>query len=231
MRYLGGKSKTRKQISTFIESKRQGERYLEPFVGGGWVLQEISGIRTASDMNKALIVMYQELQKGWIPPDKVTEEMYQEYKAVQDSNDPCTAFIGIGCSFGGKWFGGYARQNSNYDFAIGGRNSLLRQLPKIKDVEFIHRNYVEFSPRNHIIYCDPPYANTTGYDGCPPFDTIEFWNVMREWSKKNKVIISEYSAPEDFECVLEIPTKTIIRDSQNTPIHTTEKLFMYKGVI
>ena len=72
-------------------------------------MQEMSGVRCASDVNRPLITMYKALQDGWIPPSTVTEEMYAEYKGIQDAEDPLTAFIGIGCSFSGKWFGGYAR--------------------------------------------------------------------------------------------------------------------------
>ena len=82
MRYLGGKSKIRKQIATFLESVRKdNQTYYEPFCGGGWVLQEIKGKRFASDGNKSLISMYQALQDGWIPPDFVTEEEYKQKKS------------------------------------------------------------------------------------------------------------------------------------------------------
>jgi DNA adenine methylase len=228
MQYLGGKSKTRKQISSFLESSRNGRDYLEPFVGGAWVLQEMSGTRTASDANISLITMYKCLQTGWLPPEEVTEEMYAEYKTKQDPNDPLTAFIGIGCSFGGKWFGGYARQRG-YNFAAGGRRALQKQLPLIRDVKFMPCDYTEHEPENMLIYCDPPYANTTSYTACEKFDSNTFWKFMRRWSRNNTVFISEYSAPDDFECVLEIPTKTVIRDSNNRPIQATEKLFRYKG--
>ena len=60
------------------------------------------------------------------------------------------------------------------------------------------------------------------------FNTEEFWEDMRVLSKNNDVYISEYSAPEDFECVLEIPTKTIIRDSNDKVSYRVEKLFTYK---
>ena len=90
-------------------------------------------------------------------------------------------------------------------------------------------DYLEHEPDNMLIYCDPPYANTTTYSACDKFDSNLFWKVMRRWSKNNKVIISEYSAPEDFQCVLEIPTKTIIRDVNNKPLQSVERLFTYKG--
>lgn len=225
MQYLGGKSKTRKQISMFLESVRNGKGYFEPFVGGAWILQEMSGKRTASDSNIALITMYRYLQKGWLPPDDISEEMYKEYKNKQDMDDPLTAFIGIGCSFGGKWFGGYARQKG-YNFAAGGSRALQKQLPYIKDVVFECGDYRQFTPQNCLIYCDPPYANVTGYK--EKFDSISFWETMRKWAENNIVVISEYNAPEDFRCVLEIPTKTIIRDAENRPLLSVEKLFMCK---
>lgn len=231
MRYLGGKSKIRKQIATFLESVRKPEQvYFEPFCGGCHVTQEISGTRIAGDGNYALITMYRALQKGWIPPQSVTEELYAKYKANPNPYDPATAFIGIGCSFGGKWFGGYARQKG-YDFAIGGTNAIMRQLPKIQDVEFRYGNYWEHNPQDMLIYCDPPYQGTTAYGAFKEFDHTRFWNTMRIWSRDNTVVISEYKAPDDFKCVLEIPTKTIIRDSDNKPILSAEKLFIYTGGI
>ena len=75
----------------------------------------------------------------------------------------------------------------------------------------------------------PPYANTTKYTGVPDFDSEEFWNVMREWSKNNDVYISEYEAPDDFESVLDMPTKTNIRDKTDNVCCRVEKLFKYKG--
>ena len=57
-----------------------------------------------------------------------------------------------------------------------------------------------------LIYCDPPYQ-TTKYDPIKYrtdtkyydiFDNEKFWNIMRLWSKKNHVFISETTAPDDF---------------------------------
>ena len=53
---------------------------------------------------------------------------------------------------------------------------------------------------------------------------------MREWAGNNTVVISEYKAPDDFLCVLEMPTKTIIRDAENKPLQSVERLFMYNGI-
>jgi len=227
MQYFGGKSKIRKQIATFLTSIRQGRDYLEPFVGGAWVLQEMTGHRTASDNNKALITMYKSLQAGWLPPEEVSELLYAKYKANQNEMDPLTAFIAIGCSFGGKWFGGYARQKG-YNFAAGGRRALQKQLSFLLDVCFVAKDYREWQPKNKLIYCDPPYEGVTEYK--TKFDHVSFWETMRHWSKNNIVVISEYKAPNDFKCVLEIPTKTIIRGANNKPVQVVEQLFMYKSI-
>lgn len=223
MQYMGGKNRIRKTIAEYLESMRNNRVYLEPFCGGNWVLQEMSGERVASDSNVALITLYQELQKGWNPPLTVSEEEYQYYKDIQDVLDPMTAFCGIGCSFAGKWFGGYARSGSR-DYIGNARNSLLKQLPLIMGVKFKAHDYHNGIPYNSLIYCDPPYEGTTGYKDT--FDSVEFWEVMRGWSRNNTVIISEYKAPEDFKCVLEIPTKTDMRVSGKKEPRI-EKLFQF----
>lgn len=75
----------------------------------------------------------------------------------------------------------------------------------LKEVKFTNKDYRELKPKNMLIYCDPPYKETTYpikyrrdikyYD---KFDNDEFWEIMRIWSKNNIVIISETSAPTDF---------------------------------
>lgn len=97
------------------------------------------------------------------------------------------------------------------------------------DVEFEWADYKTLSFSDCLIYCDPPYKNTTKFTGTPEFDTDEFWEVMRKWSKNNDVYISEYETPNDFECVLEIPTKTDIRNNKNQLDKRLEKLFRYKN--
>lgn len=210
MRYLGGKFRIRKQVSSILKDFRKpGQPYVEPFVGGASILSMMDGERTASDLNPHLICMYEQLQLGWIPPDHVSEDTYNYYREFKPDNDPMTAFCGIGCSFGGKWFGGYARSGSR-NYALNAANSLNRLRPLIKDVFFTSRGYREINPKNCLIYCDPPYKGTTALYG-GPFNHDIFWGTMRIWSLSNDVLISEYVAPDDFECVLEIPTKTDMR--------------------
>ena len=69
--------------------------------------------------------------------------------------------------------------------------------------------------KNALIYCDPPYAGTTKYR-FGSFDSNSFWQWCRDMSKKgNTVIVSEYNAPDDFNCIWSKETKTDIRTKAN----------------
>lgn len=230
MQYLGGKSKIRKELSKFLESIRtEGQTYFEPFCGGGWVLQEMQGERVASDGNEALITMYQALLNGWIPPDFVSEDEYKKVKLASDISDPMYAFCGFGVSFAGKWWGGYARSSAKVCYAATSKRSLLKQLPLIQDVEFVHGLYNEHKPEGMLVYCDPPYANTTQYGAFDGFDHMEFWNKMREWALSNTVVVSEYEAPDDFVCVREFVSQMglSVGDKETRP-RRIERVFMHK---
>ena len=234
MRYLGGKSRIRKQVAGYLESIRKPDQtYFEPFVGGAWVLQEMVGKRIASDGNFALIEMYKALQSGWIPPESITKEQYADYKVKQDPRDPMTAFVGIGCSFAGKWFGGFIGNGERGDKAKcsvkASSSSLIKQLPKIYQTEFIHGTFEAHSVGDDwLIYCDPPYQGTTAYGAFSGFDNARFWDNVRSCSKNNTVIVSEYTAPNDFECVLEIEKTNSMYHSDGKQKKEIEKLFKLK---
>lgn len=232
MRYLGGKSKIRKQVAAFLESVRKPEQtYFEPFVGGAWVLQEMSGHRVAADGNPALIALYQALQCGWEPPEYVSEEEWRKWRnTALPTFDPMMAFSRFGCGFGGDWNGGYARSEGKTCYAETTRRSLLAQLPLIRDVHFSDRPFHEWQPRDCLVYCDPPYAGTTAYGAFDGFDHDLFWQTMREWAAAgNTVVVSEYSAPDDFACVAEFESRMGLTTGGARP-KRSEKLFMWGGL-
>lgn len=229
MRYLGGKSRTYKEICEFLEFVRKpNQPFIEPFCGACWITQGITGERYASDANEALITMWKALQDGWEPPEFVSEEMYAQYKQSQDLTDPLTAFIGFGCSFGGKWYAGYARSDSR-NYASNARNSILNKRAGLQDVKFSHNSYSEVVAKDRLIYCDPPYSATTGYGAVGEFDSDKFWQTIREWCNDgNTVVISEYVAPDDFVCVKSIVTKTDMHTKSGKEARI-EKLFMHES--
>jgi 16S rRNA G966 N2-methylase RsmD len=75
-----------------------------------------------------------------------------------------------------------------------------------------------------VIYCDPPYRKTVGYDN-RKFNYEEFY----AWASRQRlpVYISEYSMPEDlFECVWERPLNSIKGTSTGGQKKIMEKLFV-----
>ena len=75
-----------------------------------------------------------------------------------------------------------------------------------------------------IIYCDPPYKNTTGYgeDCAEPFCHDEFYGWCE--AQKFPVYISEYQMPEErFACIAEWDKVTTM--AAKTTTHVTERLW------
>lgn len=235
MQYMGGKFRIRKQVSSYLNSaRRDGQPYWEPFVGAAWILGQISekGSNYASDINPYLIAMWKALQNGWEPPVVITEEQYSSIKGnLKDYPPELVAFVGFGCSWGGKWFGGYARGAKGRNYAVNARNSVMRQLPKLVSARFFVGDFFEVAApeREMLIYCDPPYAATTGYDVMEDvWDAGKFWaRVCWLENLGHTVVVSEYNAPGGFSCVLEIPTRTDMR-SVNGLDPRMEKLFRMK---
>lgn len=228
MQYFGGKQRIAKQIVKVLKNNLENTKYyFEPFVGGASTILLMDGKRVASDKNEYIIEVYKAIQEGWIPPKAVSEEEYYYIKEHKDENKALAGFVGIGCSYSGKWFGGYARNSTGRNYCLNAYNSIMKQKNFLNGILFKSMDYREAHPKNALIYCDPPYSNTTKYNATGTFDSKEFWEVMREWSKNNLVFISEYSAPNDFQCVLEIPTKLDIRNKENIKEKRIEKLFKY----
>uniref|UniRef100_A0A6M3JZI5 site-specific DNA-methyltransferase (adenine-specific) n=1 Tax=viral metagenome TaxID=1070528 RepID=A0A6M3JZI5_9ZZZZ len=232
MQYLGGKAREAKEFARIIEGLREPNQvYIEPFVGGAWVLEQVSGTRYAYDINPYLIALYQAIQDGWQPPDEVTVSEYNEIRAGKPCPDYYRAFLGFGVSFGGKWFGGYAKNKRGDNYAARAKRGLLRLYSKLGDVHFAVADYRTLNPSGAIVYCDPPYKGCTKYDACADFDSLEFWETAKQWSKTNTVVVSEYTAPTNWICIWERPKKVSVRATQTargTQDNRIERLFLYE---
>ena len=232
MRYFGGKSKTAKDIVEILNKYRiSNQEFHEPFVGGANIISKITGDRYGYDINEPLIELYKSLQNGYIPPSNVSKIEYDDIKNDRSKYPlELVGFIGFACSFAGKYFGGYASCKRGDNYALNGKNSILKKAKLLSNVKFKCADYRTLEFDNCLIYCDPPYNNTTGYSS-GKFDSIEFWNIVRTWSKNNIVIISEYNAPEDFDCIWSKNVKTEIRTKINGREDRIEKLFKLKEPI
>lgn len=226
MQYFGGKAKTAKYIVSILnEYRKPNQLFIEPFCGGLNITCLMGDNVIANDKNFELIELYKAVQNGWTPPENVSEDDYINVKNSEDFK--LKAFIGIGCSYSGKWFGGYARNNKGRNYAKNAKNSIEKKFNSIgQNVEFISKSYDELLFENALVYCDPPYNETTNYK-FGKFDSEKFWDWCRNTSKKgNTVIISEYNAPNDFKCIWSMETKTDIRTKINGRETRIEKLFI-----
>jgi DNA adenine methylase len=231
MRYLGGKSKVSEQLANYINgviSEKGASLYIEPFVGAGWILERIKcNERCASDLHEDLIMLWEAVQSGWEPPDTLSVEEYIDLKMQPPS--ALRAFAGFGCSFGGKWFGGYARDNSGRNYAGNAKRSLLKKTAHISGVKFSCKAYSDIEILdNSVVYCDIPYKDTTVYGGLPAFDHEKFWDWVRAHSESSCILVSEYQAPSDFCPVLEIETRADMQSTKQGQ-RRVEKLFRHIG--
>ena len=74
-----------------------------------------------------------------------------------------------------------------------------------------------------VVYCDPPYANTSKYT--VDFDNEGFWQWCR--TRNFPVYISEYRAPEDFISVWSKEKRRLF-SSSNLSANAIEHLFLHK---
>lgn len=233
MQYFGGKYRVAKDISNIINNIIDDKDYVEPFCGACNVMSNIitSGNKYAYDKHLYLIEMWKQIQSGWIPPTNITEQDYYFYKEHKDEYPHIAGFVGFACSFSGKWFGGYARNSRGDNFAKNGSNSLIKQRNRILDIFFKQSDYKDLCFKNKFIYCDPPYKNTTQYNGCT-FDYEEYLLWVKKQSGNNIVLCSEYdiNIPIGANVIWEKKSKKEIRNKSNNREGTTEVLWTYNNI-
>lgn len=114
------------------------------------------------------------------------------------------------------------------DKVDGKRNrNAVKQSPLLQDVNLFWSSYLDLEiPQRSIIYCDPLYEGTTKYKS--EFDHDTFWKWCRDMTGVgHSVFISEYNAPDDFECVWEkTVNNSLTKDTGGK--QGVEKLFIYK---
>lgn len=231
MKYMGSKRRISKYIlPIMLAERKENQWWVEPFVGGANIINKVPGKRIGADINHYLIALLKQMQLE-IPfnPPHIGEK---EYKNIQKNKekypDWLVGYVGFNLSFGAKFFGGYGRDRAGIrNYENEAQRNLRAQQNFITDVNFVNIDYKNLNiPSNSIIYCDPPYQNTTKYN--TKFNHFEFWDWCRKKSKDgHTVFISEYTAPSDFRCVWEKEVSSSL--TQNTGAKKgIEKLFNLK---
>lgn len=236
MKYMGSKARIAKHILPIIlKDRKEGQWYVEPFVGGANMIDKVDGNRIGADSNRYVIELLRYLSLG-NTPQEISKDKYQSIRKFNDDYpDWLVGYAGICCSYSGKWFGGFAGETDT----LGGiRNyqkealvNIEKQSKKIQGVTFISCNYFELQiPKQSIIYCDPPYANTTKYKG--DFEHDKFWQWCREkCAEGHQVFVSEYNAPDDFVCVWQQEVKSSLSANGKSGGNkvSIEKLFVHES--
>jgi DNA adenine methylase len=212
--YHGGKQRAGKTISNIIyqktlESNIEIKGYCEPFCGMLGVYQHIPQLfgdkikYKAGDLNKSVIMMWKAAQKGWKPPTKpISREQF--YKLKNSDHSPLRGFVGSLQSFRGVFFGAYYPYKSTRN--KNSSEKVQKIAKELKNVDFKSTSYEKYSNlKNYVIYCDPPYQNTSQFyyennkRSNLKFNNEEFWKWCKKMAKNNIVFVSEYSAPRPFK--------------------------------
>lgn len=234
MKYMGSKNRIAKEIlPIMLEYRTPNQWWIEPFVGGGNMIDKVTGNRLGSDNDKyvieALIAIRDCLSELPKNNKEFTENDYKQLR--QNDNYIYKGYAGYAFSYGGKWLGGWSRTNSTSinqrDYVAESYRNAVNQSPLLQGVKLLTCNYLDLQlPDDSLIYCDPPYEGTTKYKS--NFNYPIFWQWCRDMTNKgHTVFISEYNAPDDFECIWQ---KEIVSSlTKDTGSKTgIEKLFKFK---
>jgi DNA adenine methylase len=228
MKYMGSKNRHAKEIlPIMLASRKDGQAWVEPFVGGANVLDKVDGFRVGNDNHRHLIEMWKAVANGWMPDQfDISEKEYKLAQAASVSNfDPKIGYTGFALSYGGKWFGGYRRDSiGKRDYSQEAYRDAAKQFPKLAGVVFNHGDYRQTPmPSNSLVYCDPPYLGTTRYKN--GIDHDEFWAWCDGLVERgHTVFVSEYAAPDHWQCVWsKTVNNTLTKDTGSK--QGTERLF------
>lgn len=239
MKYMGSKNRIANDIIPLLMRERKGRAFIDMFCGGCHIIQHIDGIRIANDKNKYLIAMWEGLILDRERPRIIDRDLYSrarmEYnnKTNIEFDDFMIGWIGWMGSYNGRFYdGGYSGHNvggTNRDYIAEQIKNTESQINDLVGVNFTSCDYKDFVfDDKSLIYCDIPYDGTKQYATSRDFNHDAFFEWCREVSKQgHTVFVSEYKAPDDFECIWE---KEITNSMNQTKTYKpTEKLFILKS--
>lgn len=229
MKYMGSKNRIAKHILPIMlqAARERGiTKWVEPFVGGGNMIDKVPAEfdRVGYDINEHVIMAMIDIRDNvHLLPDSFSFEQRNYFKKQPAAS--ITSWACIVTSFGADLSGGYAREKGSDDstFVGYGKRNAIKQSPKIQGVDFVNQDYLTLSFSDSLVYCDPPYKGTTGYNK-QAFDSEVFFHWCREQAKNNIVFISEYDAP--FDEVWRGEIKTNFSSTRSKATHNAvEKLY------
>lgn len=202
MAYIGGKSRTCKEISKIIKDyvkDKEVKEYYEPFCGGlsvACLMTDLCPVN-CSDYNEDLIYFWNEVKSGnFTEMPVVSKEYFDELKNSEELSIN-KSFAVFWCTYLCVYKGSYCIDGIGKREYHGERyRSIKRKEPFIKLMNFENCDYKDISNKvkdgKFIIYCDPPYVNTFQPYKVKTFESEEFWKTVKLWSDQgNYVFVSE----------------------------------------
>lgn len=238
---MGSKRRIAKYIIPIIQERMKDyniHTYIDPFVGGANIIDKICcDKKIGSDNNKYLIALFQNIEKLKTLPDIITKEEYDKCREAYYNNssaypDWYIGAVGFLSSYSGRFYdGGYSNtsflngftKRNYYDEA---KRNLLKQIPYLNNIIWQYGDYEELygdDLYDCCFYCDIPYKNTKQYKTSLNFDYDRFWNWATRMSEKNIVLVSEYVAPDNWECIWSGELKKTMNHGNN--VDSVERLF------
>jgi len=230
MKYMGSKRRIAKHIlPIMLEHRTPGMTWVEPFVGGANLIDNVQGKRIGADINLYVIDALITIRDYVSDLPKNNREFTEaDYKALRKTEEyKYKGYAGFAFSYGGKWLGGWRRDGLNKrDYVNESYKNAINQSPKLQGVKLVHESYLDLQiPENSLIYCDPPYERTTKYKDV--FGHADFWQWCRAKANDGHIVfVSEYNAPDDFECVWQKEIATSLTQDTGSK-KAAEKLFRY----
>jgi DNA adenine methylase len=216
MHYMGSKAKHAKDIVAItLANRRPDQTYVEPFVGGGNVINIVpqGAGRIANDKNFAMVALLDALgNKGWEPPAAMTQAEFRklmkrknDLQAMTQEEQALFAFAATGLTFGSQWAGQWVKEEQRCRQA---HDACMRAAPGLQGIEFHSGSYDALNiPPGSIVYCDPPYSKTTGYAGATTTIKVgesdhNIWKPDTFWRWADSLVdaghhvyVSEYTGP------------------------------------
>lgn len=239
MWYLGGKFRQSKEIVKAVQDlKPDFHTYTEPFCGAMWsacaVIKAFPDRKfLLNDVNPYLMCLWSALLEDWDPPEFISLETYNDYKEKRPINDPMTAYIGFAWSFGGKFFGGYARNKSGSKEGKGSYRSLKtkQQILKSADVTLSCQCFNELNMDaggSDVCYLDPPYDGRTKQSNVVgEFDIISHYNWAESLTEVEDrlVVATDFGNPRRWKVVHNFGD-TVVRHLNSKGRDGTEELLL-----
>ena len=116
MKYMGSKNRIAKHILPIMLAERKPKMvWVEPFVGGGNLIDKVQGKRIGGDVNHYLIDALIAIRDCVSDLPKNNNQFTEaDYKALRKSDDyKYKGYAGFAFSYSGKWLGGWCRDGKN----------------------------------------------------------------------------------------------------------------------